>query len=130
LKAGITSTGTPYYDKFFIGGIYSIRGFRELSLTPPEGHDGYWLAGLEYRVPLIHSGSEPPRLAGLLFADAGQGWIRDDPLTASTIEAGVGYGFRLRLPWLGMLGLDVGVPLTEGTTNDRYRVHAALGFSY
>ncbi len=130
LKAGITSPGTPYYDKFFMGGIYSIRGFAELSLTPPRGHDGFWLAGLEWRVPLIPSGQKPPRLTGLLFFDSGQGWLRDEPLTTSTIQAALGYGFRLRLPWLGMLGIDVGVPLTEGTTGDPYRIHAAIGFSY
>jgi outer membrane protein insertion porin family len=129
-KAGITSTGTPYYDKFFIGGIYSVRGFQELSLSPPRGHDGFWIAGLELRVPLIPSGSRPPRLTGLIFFDAGQGWLRDEPLTASTVQSALGYGFRLRLPWLGMLGLDVGVPLSEGTTGDAYRVHGALGFSY
>ena len=130
LKAGITSAGTPYYDKFFIGGIYSIRGFQELSLTPPRGHDGFWLAGLEWRVPLIPSEQIPPRLTGLLFFDAGQGWLRDEPLTPSTIQSSLGYGFRLRLPWLGMLGLDVGVPLSEETTGDSYRIHGAIGFSY
>ena len=129
-KAGITSTGTPYYDKFFIGGIYSIRGFQELSLSPPRGFDGFWLAGLEWRVPLIPSGQKPPRLTGLLFFDTGQGWLRDEPLSTSTIQSALGYGFRLRLPWLGMLGVDVGVPMSEGTTGDAYRVHAALGFSY
>ncbi len=130
LKAGITSSGTPYFDKFLIGGIYSIRGFQELSLSPPGGNDGFWLAGLEWRVPLIPSGQKPPRLTGLLFFDAGQGWLRDEPLTTSTIQSSLGYGFRLRLPWLGMLGVDVGVPLSEGTTGDSYRIHGSIGFSY
>jgi outer membrane protein assembly factor BamA len=130
MKAGITSSGTPYYDKYFIGGIYSIRGFAELSLTPPRGHDGFWLAGMEWRVPLIPSGSKPPRLTGLLFIDAGQGWLRGEPLTTSTIRSAAGYGFRLRLPWLGMLGIDVGVPLSEGTTDEQFRIHGAIGFSY
>ncbi len=130
LKAGITSPGTPYYDKFFIGGIYSIRGFAELSLSPASGHDGFWLAGLEWRVPLIPSGQKPPRLTGLLFLDAGQGWLRDESQQTPPVQAAVGYGFRLRLPWLGMLGVDVGVPLSEGTTGDPYRVHGSIGFSY
>jgi outer membrane protein assembly factor BamA len=109
---------------------YSIRGFRELSLSPPWGHDGFWLGGFELRVPLISSPERPPRLTGLLFLDAGQGWLRGEALTASDIESAVGYGFRVRLPWLGMLGLDVGIPLTEGKTGDAYRVHASFGFSY
>jgi len=130
LKAGITSSGTPYYDKFFIGGIYSVRGFAELSLSPASGHDGFWLAGLEWRVPLIPSDRKPPRLTGLLFLDAGQGWTSGEPLSSSTIRSAAGYGFRLRLPWLGMLGIDVGVPLSDGTTGDPFRVHGSIGFSY
>jgi outer membrane protein assembly factor BamA len=130
LKAGIATTGTPYYDKFFIGGGYSVRGFRELSLSPPRGHDAYWLAGLELRAPLIPSGSRPPRLTGLLFADAGQGWVRDEAGYYNDVQAAVGYGIRLRLPWLGLIGFDAGIPVTDGTTGDPFWLHLGIGFSF
>jgi outer membrane protein insertion porin family len=130
MKAGITSKGTPYYDRFFIGGIHSVRGFRELSLSPASGHDGYWTASVELRVPLTGADRNPPRLTGLLFVDAGQGWLRDVPLETSTIEAALGYGFRLRLPWIGTIGLDVGIPVSNGNTGEIYRVHGSLGFSF
>jgi outer membrane protein insertion porin family len=130
ISAGITTSGTPYYNRFYIGGIYSIRGFRELSLSPPSGDDGYWLINEELRVPLIPSSQGVPRLTGILFFDAGQGWRRDTALTSSDIQAAFGYGVSLRLPWLGMLGLNVGVPLTEGRTGENYRVHLLLGFDF
>jgi outer membrane protein insertion porin family len=130
VNAGITSRGAPYFDRFYIGGIHSIRGFRELSLSPASGHDGFWTASAELRVPLSGSGRDVPRLTGLLFVDAGQGWLRDVPLDTSTIEAAFGYGFRLRLPWVGILGLDVGIPVSDGTTGEIYRVHGSLGFSF
>jgi outer membrane protein insertion porin family len=127
---GMVSSGTPYYEKFYPGGIYSIRGFRELSLAPVTGCDGYWLTNLEARWPLIPSGNNPPRLTGLVFFDAGQGWIRGRAFSTDTIESAAGYGLRLRLPWLGLLGIDVGVPFSSGTTDDNFRVHGSIGFSF
>jgi outer membrane protein assembly factor BamA len=121
LAAGIVSRGTPYYERFFLGGMYSVRGFRGLSLSPPSGNDGFVIAGSEFRFPLLASTADvPPRLAGLVFIDAGIGWERDSALQSSDIEAAAGYGVRLRLPWIGTLGLDVGVPFTDG----------CLGFSF
>ena len=37
LYAGTVSGGAPYYERFYIGGIYSLRGFKELSLSPTTG---------------------------------------------------------------------------------------------
>ncbi len=127
---GMVSSGTPYYERFYLGGIYSIRGFRELSLAPTTGYDGYWLTNIEARWPLISSGSKPPRLSGLVFVDAGQGWARGQAFSTNAIESAAGYGIRLRLPWLGLLGFDVGVPFTSGTTDDNFRVHGSIGFSF
>ncbi len=131
LAAGVASRKTPYYDRFFLGGAYSVRGFRGLSLSPPSGDDGFVIASNEFRFPLVASTADvPPRLAGLVFIDAGIGWERDYPLKWSDIEAAAGYGVRLRLPWVGTLGLDVGVPFTDGRTGDRFYVHGCIGFSF
>ncbi len=130
LSCGAVSRGAPFFERFSLGGIYSIRGFRELSLSPPVGHDGCWLACGELRFPLIPSKEEPPRLSGLVFLDAGQGWLRGRPLSLSGVESAGGYGFRLRLPWLGTLGVDVGIPLSKGNTGDPFYIHGALGFSF
>ncbi len=130
LKSGVISAGAPYYERFSIGGIYSIRGFQELSLSPAEGDDGFWIASGELRVPLIASKDDPPRLAGLLFMDAGQGWRRGRTFSSADIESAAGYGMRLRLPWLGTLGFDVAIPLSEGRTGDDFRFHGSLGFSF
>ena len=130
VNAGITTSGTPYYERFALGGIYSIRGFRELSLSPTAGDDGFWLAGCELRFPLIGSPDAPPRLSGLVFVEGGQGWQRGNALSTADIESAAGYGVRLRLPWLGMLGIDAGIPLSPGRTGDNFRVHGSLGFSF
>jgi len=130
VHAGATESTAPYYDRFYVGGIYSIRGFRELSLSPTDGDEGFWLYSGELRFPLTLSGAGQPRLTGLIFWDVGQGWQWDESTTIDDVQSGVGYGVRLKLPWLGTLGLDAGIPLTAGRTGDPFRVHGSLGFSF
>jgi outer membrane protein insertion porin family len=131
LSAGIVSKRTPYYERFFLGGMYSIRGFRGLSLSPPRGSDGFMIGSEEFRFPLIASRANvPPKLTGLVFVDAGIGWVRGEAFKASDIEAAAGYGVRLRLPWIGTLGIDAGVPFTDGRTGDQFYIHGCLGFSF
>jgi outer membrane protein insertion porin family len=126
---GVTSRGTPYYERFLLGGNYSVRGFAELSLSPTGGDDAYWLVNEELRWPLVGSPGRP-RVVGLAFVDAGQGLRHDETLAADDIDVGAGYGVRVLLPWAGTLGMDVGIPLTDGGTDDRFRVHLLLGFSF
>ncbi len=128
--AGIASPGAPYYERFYLGGMYSVRGFRELSLSPPSGNDGFVIASQELRVPLVSSAGNAPRLTGLVFVDAGLGWERGAAFDSSDIQAAAGYGMRLRLPWIGTLGVDAGVPFTDGRTGDKFYVHGSLGFSF
>jgi outer membrane protein assembly factor BamA len=130
VSGGIMSSGAPYYERFYLGGNYSIRGFAEWSLSPAVGDDGYWLINTELRTPLIDSRRGQPKLTGLLFIDTGQGWQRGTDFKIEDVESAVGWGLRLRLPWVGTFGMDVGVPLSEGRTGDEFRVHGLLGFSF
>jgi len=130
VKSGYITDNPPYYERFYLGGNYSIRGFEEYSLSPTDGDDAYWFANLEMRVPLTHRGHPAPWLTGLLFVDVGQGWRRADSFSVDDVKSAVGYGVRVKLPWLGTLGIDAGVPLTSASTDDRFRVHALLGFSF
>ncbi|UCG51862.1 MAG: BamA/TamA family outer membrane protein [Candidatus Latescibacterota bacterium] len=130
LSGGIISSGAPYYERFYLGGNYSIRGFAEWSLSPAVGDDAYWLTNIELRTPLIDSRRGQPKLTGLLFIDAGQGWQRGTDFSIDDVESAIGWGLRLRLPWVGTFGMDVGIPLSEGRTGDEFRVHGLLGFSF
>ncbi|MGD8413263.1 MAG: BamA/TamA family outer membrane protein [Candidatus Latescibacterota bacterium] len=130
LSGGLTSNNTPYYDRFYIGGIYSIRGFAQLSLSAPGGDDGYWLANLDWRWRMAGGTPKRPRVVALVFLDAGQGYRRDSSFDYEDINVGAGYGVRFRLPWVGTLGLDVGIPLTEPRTGNPFWFHGALDFSF
>lgn len=126
---GITSSDTPYYERFFLGGEYSVRGFDNFSLSPNGGDDAYWLVNEEIRWPLAGAPGRP-RVVALAFVDAGQGMVQGQSFDANDIAVGAGYGVRVLLPWAGTLGLDVGIPLTDGGTDERFVVDLLLGFSF
>jgi outer membrane protein insertion porin family len=129
VAGGITSSDTPYYERFFLGGNYSVRGFDPLSLSPNGGDDVYWQVNEELRWPVAGAPGRP-RVVALAFVDAGQGVLQGQSFDSNDIDVGAGYGVRVLLPWAGTLGLDVGIPLTEGGTDERFRVNLLLGFSF
>ncbi len=136
LRAGLVGGDAPYYERFRLGGSYSLRGFRDHSLSPPEGHDAFVAGAAEYRFPIMSSRPGETRLSGLVFADAGQGWLEDSATLAEPevdyerLQFGAGYGLRLHLPWVGVLGFDVGLPVTAGITGESLWYYLTLGQSF
>jgi outer membrane protein assembly factor BamA len=127
-RGGIVGCEAAFYDRFYLGGLCTLRGMPSQSLSAPEGDTRFWSASLEFRGPLIGSPVKP-RLSGLLFVDAGDGWSGRDP-TWDDVAVTAGYGLRLRLPWIGLLGLDFGAPITESPLNESFRAEASLGWSF
>ena len=66
---------------------------------------------------------------GLAFADLGTGWDPDLP-SLDQSAASVGYGFRVRVPWIGPLGVDVGKPLSASPVDEAFRVNLSIGWTY
>lgn len=127
-RGGVIGREAAFYDRFYLGGLYTLRGVPSQSLSAPEGDTRFWSASLEFRGPLIGA-SAKPRLSGLLFVDAGDGWSRDLP-TWDDVAVSAGYGLRLRLPWIGLLGLDFGAPLTESPRRESFRAAISLGWTF
>ncbi|MCS1411637.1 MAG: Outer membrane protein assembly factor BamA [Verrucomicrobia subdivision 3 bacterium] len=126
----------PLFDRNFLGGLYSLRGFRFRSVGPkdesgePIGGRTSWFASAEYSVPII----ERFRLAvfydiGMVHQDAysfspvyhyrSQTNGSSAPPTGNTgtYNDNIGIGMRLNLP-IGPLRLDYGIPLTSDSEND------------
>lgn len=127
-RAGLLGRRAPFYDRFYVGGPYSLRGFPNASETPPDGDTRFWASSLELRGRM--SGPiDNPRLTGLLFVDAAQSWDRNAP-RLDDISVGAGWGMRWRVGWLGWIGVDVGVPLTPSPVDEAFHVHGSLGLSF
>ncbi|MDO9695464.1 MAG: BamA/TamA family outer membrane protein [Candidatus Latescibacteria bacterium] len=118
----------PFYDRLYLGGLYSVRGVPSQSLSAPGGGTWSWLTSLEYRAALI-GGAADPRLAGALFVDAGRAGGPGDAVAGDT-AASMGWGLRWRLLPDVRLGFDVAVPLAAAPADESWHAHAALGWTF
>ena len=108
----------PYYERYFQGGPYSLRGFENRDVSPKDsagtnlGGKTYGLLSLEYSLDIV----SPIRFA--LFYDAA--FVNIDPYDFSPAGYNDNFGFGLRLFVAGApLSLDFGIPLTGDKTNKK-----------
>ena len=123
-----SSQETPYYERFIFGGVDNLRGFADASLSGPRGASAFVAGTLELRTPLIGRSAPESRIDGILFIDGGTHWDADGAAQSGSL--GIGYGLRVRLPWVQRIGVDVGIPLTESPTGDPFWIHLSLGYSF
>ncbi len=128
LRGAVVSEKAAFYDRLYLGGMYTVRGFPTNSLSAPGGDTWLWSSSLEYRSRILGD-SKGTKLAGLFFLDAGASGEFDQD-AFSGVSAGAGYGLRLRVWWLDWIGLDVGFPLTERPIDQRFQVTASIGWSF
>ncbi len=117
------STRTPLFDRFFLGGLYSMRGFDYREVGPkdptgePLGGNTYWFGSAEYTIPLIQ------QIKFALFYDIGNAysgaWSFSPNKAAGEkfYNDNWGVGLRLNLP-IGPMRFDFGVPITTDAWND------------
>jgi len=126
-----SSANVPFYDRYYLGGPDSLRGFRYRSVSPrerpfppdssfsrePIGGDTYWFGSVDYSVPIIQSDKE--RGVGLRFAvfyDIGNVMLDPYSYNFSKYLDNWGLGLRLNLP-IGPLRLDYGIPINHDRFN-------------
>ncbi|MFH1278220.1 MAG: BamA/TamA family outer membrane protein [Candidatus Eisenbacteria bacterium] len=129
VRGGYAGWDAPFYDRHYVGGLYTVRGFAEQSLTRPAGDTRFWSASLEMRAPLA-GGREAPRVTGILFVEAANSWTDDDEPTWGSVAAAAGYGIRIRLPWVQWLGFDVGIPITDSPENEAFHANGTMGMTF
>lgn len=128
----------PLFDRFFLGGVGSLRGYRYRQVGPyrvgplgdqePIGGHTYWFGSVEYSVPII----ERLRLAA--FYDIGN--VYEDSFSFSRSPGqnlysdNWGVGIRLNIPRLGPLRLDYGIPIThDAFTSGRGRFQFSVSYT-
>ena len=115
---GLRGHDFPVNEKFYVGGIYTIRGFDygrastlcTFSGCSPTGDllgaDKELIFNIEYIIPLV----KEARINGVLFYDAGSGFAKDESVRLSELRTSVGAGFRWLSP-IGPLRLEWGYNL-------------------
>jgi len=101
----------PVYERFYLGGINSIRGFRTRSVGPRDpvtndviGGDKEVFFNFEYLFPLVTE----QRVKGLIFYDTGNAY--NDYIDLGDMRKAVGLGIRWFSP-IGPLRLEWGYNL-------------------
>lgn len=113
----------PLFERFFPGGINSMRGFRTRTLGPrepvfdslgnvvdttPVGGSTQAIFNNDLIFPLVESLG----LRGVVFFDAGNAWAHDEGLPLGDLRYDVGWGARWLSP-IGPLRIEVGYPLDK-----------------
>ncbi len=145
-KFGVIDTYTkggniPYSERFTPGGIDPdgiIRGYADGTVGPKD-ESGYLIRGrsvliynFEYQFPIVEQ-----QIYGLLLADMGNAYLkaRDiQPLAFKNLYKSAGFGVRLIIPNLGMIGFDMAYgfdyPNPLNRDHGEWRPHFNFGTSF
>jgi outer membrane protein insertion porin family len=115
----------PFYDRYYLGGLYSLRGFKYRNISPrepgfvgvdePIGGDSYWFGSVEYSFPIIEK-DDGPSLRFAVFYDVGSIGVGSYSFSGN-FDDNWGLGLRLDIPQLGPLRLDYGIPIHHDQYN-------------
>ncbi|MEK7813528.1 MAG: BamA/TamA family outer membrane protein, partial [Candidatus Desantisbacteria bacterium] len=122
----------PDYEKFRVGGHYSIRGYEERSICSQdkygkqEGGEAVFVGNIEYRFPIA-----PKQLYGVLFADCGNVWKKTSDFDFSELKYGAGIGIRINSP-IGPIRMDYAWRLSDapGQIKNDTKIHFGIGPSF
>ncbi|MCM8778801.1 MAG: outer membrane protein assembly factor BamA [Candidatus Omnitrophica bacterium] len=133
LRAGIVdefgdSDYVPVYERFFAGGAYTLRGFKERRVGPkdpntgdPVGGEALLLGGVETTFPIVEN------IRGAVFYDFGNVWKEAGDFGSGGIKHSIGTGLRIKTP-IGPIKLDFAYPLeTEEGEKKAGRFHFSVG---
>jgi outer membrane protein insertion porin family len=116
----------PLFERYFPGGINSVRGFSERSLGPreegdPIGGDKQAILSAELLFPIY----EQYGLRGVTFFDMGQAFKHSESINPGEFRRSVGFGARWLSPF-GPLRIELGFPLNKESGDDT----SLVGFSF
>jgi len=95
----------PVYERFFLGGLNSVRGFEYGKISPIDpitgeriGGDKMWYTNVELIFPIL----ETQGITGVVFYDSGQ--VLDDDENFGSINDSIKHSTGLGFRWLSPMG--------------------------
>lgn len=125
---GISGNELPVGERFYVGGINTIRGFAFGKAGPLDsngniiGANKELIFNLEYTFPLV----QEAKIKGLLFFDAGKGFDDDEPLSLEHLRYSAGTGIRWISP-VGPLRLEWGYNLNRKEGEKQSQMEFSIG---
>jgi len=128
------SNMAPLYERYFMGGGDSLRGFpfRKVSPVDSEGHfyggQTMFLGNIELTHPIYDF------IRGAAFMDCGGVWENTwDTDWTDKFNVGMGYGLRVKLPQFpAPISLDLAYPILNNQDNvsSKLRLSFSMGFAW
>lgn len=136
LRYGIASSfppsaGVPIYERFYVGGADSVRGYDYRGeIGPPEGGVMMFISNVEYKFPIAMQKGRTV-LQGAVFLDMGGSWRkRDVNFTIGRgedqLKVGIGAGIRFQTP-IFPVRLDWGYGLNHKPGEDKSQWYFTIG---
>ena len=117
--------GVAPFERFYVGGdgmsgmgyqfdgreLISLRGYSNNSISPQTGATIYnkYTSEIRYALSLNPSST----MYALAFVEAGNAWESFDNFNPFGVKRSAGFGVRIMLPMIGMMGLDYGWGLDD-----------------
>jgi outer membrane protein insertion porin family len=122
-------TKAPIYEKFFVGGLYTVRGF-EWGMAGPYDENKEPLGSLKMAIfnsELIFPLAREIGLRGAVFWDIGKGFNKLSDITP--LKTGAGVGIRWFSPF-GPIVIDIGFNLNPKKGEKRSAIDFTAGSTF
>ena len=131
-KFGIVNkykSSVPLYERFVLGGIgdWGLRGYREWTVGPTfedEVIGGKFASVFTITAKLAFEENIYP----LVFFDAGNAWECLSEANFQDLKRGVGVGFRMEIPMMGLMGFDLGYGIDAEPRGWEFHLQMGRGF--
>ncbi len=112
------SETVPFFDRYFLGGPNTLRGFRFRQVGPKDGLNGEPIGGNTYgffSAEYVFKIADPLRVA--FFYDSG--FVNDEEVDFNIRDYNDNFGFGARMMIMGApMRIDYGIPITTDRFND------------
>ena len=134
--------GVPIFERFFVGGIFDVRGFQRNSLGPKLpvakfrepgtslsdftiGGNKELIFNVELEIPILTQVG----IRGVVFFDAGNAFDDDELMNLVDLRTSVGFGVRWWSP-VGPLRFEWGIPLAPKPNEEPIVFEFTIGNSF
>lgn len=137
IKSFESGQPVPLFERYFTGGVNSLRGFVPRSIGPKVqiptgttdgdqtfvyGGDKLLVFNMEYEFPIY----DPANIRGVLFIDAGNAYAEDQDLNPLKVRTDWGFGLRWVSPF-GPLRFEWGLPFKRQPGEDKIVFNFTIG---
>ncbi|MDR0453556.1 MAG: outer membrane protein assembly factor BamA [Deferribacteraceae bacterium] len=128
----LTKKPIPADKRFYLGGMYSVRGFRTSEISPTDddgyvyGGDKYYQVNLEIWRPIFEGNLT---VRGVIFMDMGQAYDEEETMFSYPPRKSIGGGVRFFTP-MGLIRLECGYKLDKREGESQYNWEFTVGSTF